>query len=79
MLVTNLVQEYQLLLDEGIFSDEDMRRSIETRPARSFLNRARASPSEIAVRAIKADLRQTPSPHHQRRTSEWQQALAHDD
>ncbi len=38
MLVTNLVKEYQLLLDTGIFDDEDVRRSIETAQRASFLN-----------------------------------------
>ena len=37
MLVTNLVKEYQLLLDTGIFDDEDVRRCIETARRASFL------------------------------------------
>ena len=37
MLVTNLVKEYQLLLDTGIFDDEDVCRCIETAQRASFL------------------------------------------
>jgi adenosine deaminase len=37
MLVTNLVKEYRLLLDQGIFDDEDVRRSIEVAQRASFL------------------------------------------
>ena len=37
MLVTNLVKEYQLLLDTGIFDDEDVRRCIKTARRASFL------------------------------------------
>jgi adenosine deaminase len=37
MLVTNLVKEYQLLLDQGIFDDDDVRRCIETAKRASFL------------------------------------------
>jgi adenosine deaminase len=37
MLVTNLVKEYQRLLDHGIFDDADVRRCIETANLASFL------------------------------------------
>ena len=37
MLLTNIVKEYQLLLDTGIFDDEDVRRCIETAQRASFL------------------------------------------
>jgi len=37
MLVTNLVKEYQLLLEQGIFDDEDVRRCIATAQRASFL------------------------------------------
>jgi adenosine deaminase len=39
MLLTNLVQEYELLLTEGIFTDMDVRNTIETAYNASFLNR----------------------------------------
>ena len=40
MLVTNIVKEYQLLLDHGIFDDEDVRRCIETASAPASSPRA---------------------------------------
>jgi adenosine deaminase len=40
MLLTNVVQEYLFLLDEGIFTEDDVRRTIETAHTASFLNRA---------------------------------------
>jgi adenosine deaminase len=40
MLITNLVKEYRLLLDNGIFDDNDLRRAIETAYNASFLPRA---------------------------------------
>jgi adenosine deaminase len=39
MLMTNLVREYRLLLDHGIFDDDDLRRAIETAYNASFLPR----------------------------------------
>ena len=47
MLLTNLVKEYRLLLAEGIFTNDDVQRCIETAARASFLNRTGAdlSPS----------------------------------
>ncbi len=39
MLLTNVVREYELLLSEGIFTEDDVRRTIETAHSASFLNR----------------------------------------
>ena len=39
MLLTNLVREYQMLVDEGIFTHTDVRKCIETAATATFLNR----------------------------------------
>ncbi len=41
MLMTNLVKEYQLLLDCGIFTSEDVREAIRTATRATFLGRSR--------------------------------------
>ena len=40
MLVTTIVKEYQFLLEQGIFTDEDVLRCNQTAIDASFLNRA---------------------------------------
>ena len=40
MLITNLVKEYRLLLEHGIFDDNDLQRAIETAHTASFLTRS---------------------------------------